>query len=56
MKEILLAVLLISIAVIGLGVKVLFVKGGRFPSMHAHDLERRQKEARAKASGRGNRP
>jgi hypothetical protein len=29
-------VLLILIAVILLGVKVLFVKGGKFPSGHAH--------------------
>lgn len=32
-----LAVALIGIAVVLLGVKVLFVKGGQFPSGHAHD-------------------
>ncbi len=32
-----LAAVLIGIAVVLLGVKVLFVKGGRFPSGHAHD-------------------
>ncbi len=31
------SVLLVGIAVLLLGVKVLFVKGGRFPSGHAHD-------------------
>lgn len=55
MKEILLAVVLIAIAVIGLGIKVLFIKGGRFPSGHAHDIERRQREARARLSSNGNR-
>lgn len=32
------AVILVGIAIVALGVKVLFVKGGRFPSGHAHDL------------------
>ncbi|MDE6371736.1 MAG: hypothetical protein K2K92_09650 [Duncaniella sp.] len=32
-----LSVLLLAVAVVLLGVKVLFVKGGRFPSGHAHD-------------------
>lgn len=35
---ILLSAALIGVAVVLLGVKVLFVKGGRFPSGHAHDL------------------
>lgn len=34
-----LAAFLIGIAVVLLGVKVLFVKGGRFPSGHAHDSQ-----------------
>ena len=32
------AVILVGIAIVALGVKGLFVKGGRFPSGHAHDL------------------
>lgn len=35
---ILLSILLIGVAVMLLGVKALFVKGGRFPSGHAHDI------------------
>ena len=31
------AILLIGLAVLLLGVKVFFVKGGKFPSGHAHD-------------------
>ncbi|MBD5193145.1 MAG: hypothetical protein HDS08_03780 [Bacteroides sp.] len=38
MKLILLTVLMVAIAVILLGIKVLFVKGGKFPSGHAHDI------------------
>ncbi len=36
-KLILLSSLLVGLAVVLLGVKVLFVKGGRFPSGHVHD-------------------
>ncbi len=32
-----LCVLLVGVAVVLLGVRVLFVRGGRFPSPHAHD-------------------
>ncbi len=39
LKVILLVVLLVGVAFVLLGVKVLFVKGGKFPSGHAHDLE-----------------
>lgn len=35
---VLLAVVLVGFAIVALSVKVLFVKGGRFPSGHAHDL------------------
>lgn len=38
MKSVLLAIALVALSVVLLGVKVLFVKGGRFPSGHAHDL------------------
>ncbi|MCH5245757.1 MAG: hypothetical protein J1E84_04775 [Muribaculaceae bacterium] len=37
MKTVLIAILLVAIAFVLLGVKVLFVKGGRFPSSHVHD-------------------
>lgn len=33
-----LSILLVGIAVVLLGVKALFVRGGRFPSGHAHDI------------------
>lgn len=36
-KIVLLSVILMAIAFVLLGVKVLFVKGGRFPSGHVHD-------------------
>ncbi len=35
---VILAIVLIALAVLLLGVKVLFVKGGKFPSGHAHDI------------------
>lgn len=37
-RTLLLSALLMLIAFILLGVKVLFVKGGRFPSGHVHDI------------------
>ncbi|MBO4955188.1 MAG: hypothetical protein J6C77_02150 [Muribaculaceae bacterium] len=39
MKTLLLACSILAIAVVLLGVKVLFVKGGKFPSGHVHDSE-----------------
>ena len=39
MKTVLLSILLVLVSVVLLGVKVLFVKGGKFPSGHAHDSE-----------------
>lgn len=38
MKTLFLAIILIAFAVVAMAVKVIFVKGGRFPSGHAHDL------------------
>ena len=32
-----LAIAMIALAVILLGIKIFFVKGGRFPSVHAHN-------------------
>jgi hypothetical protein len=37
MKIIVLTIFLLAIAFLLLGVKVLFVKGGQFPSGHVHD-------------------
>lgn len=40
----LLTIFILALAVVLLGVKVFFVKGGKFPSMHAHsspELRRR---------------
>ncbi|MCM1518638.1 MAG: hypothetical protein NC117_08360 [Pseudoflavonifractor sp.] len=37
LKIVIIAIILIAIAVVLLGVKVFFVKGGRFPSSHVHD-------------------
>jgi hypothetical protein len=42
----LLAICLMGIALALLGVKVLFVKGGKFSSAHAHDLPRLRRQAR----------
>lgn len=38
LKIISIAIILVAIAVLLLGVKVFFVKGGKFPSGHIHDL------------------
>lgn len=48
MKLLLLTLILVAIAVVLLGVKVLFVKGGRFPSGHAHDLPALKKKKHKK--------
>ncbi len=37
-KIVILSIILIAFAVLLLGVKVFFVKGGKFPSGHAHDI------------------
>ena len=37
MKVVLLAIVLVLLSVLMLGVRVLFVKGGRFPSSHVGD-------------------
>ena len=48
MKMVLLAIGLVALSVVLLGVKVLFVKGGSFPSGHVHDLPqlKRKKQKR----------
>lgn len=66
-KTLLLSIALLAAAFIMLGVKVLFVKGGRFPSGHAHsspELRRRgvscaahgQAESRQKSATKYNNP
>lgn len=52
MKTLLLAILLVGIAVVLLGVRALFVRGGKFPSMHAHNLPALKKSKRGKSSGK----
>lgn len=37
-KIVILSIILVAFAIVLLGVKVLFVKGGKFPSGHAHDI------------------
>lgn len=39
MKVIIITFFLLLIAIVLLGVKVFFVKGGKFPSSHVHDNE-----------------
>lgn len=41
-------VVLLAMAFALLGVKALFVRGGKFPSGHVHDLPRRRRQARAR--------
>ncbi len=43
MKTLVLTVILLLLAVVLLGVKVFFVKGGSFPQGHAHDIMKRAK-------------
>ncbi len=55
---ILLTVALLAAAVVLMGVKALFVKGGRFPRGHSHelrDIPRRQRALRDSLSSRGGR-
>ena len=49
---VILSIAIMGIAVVLLGVKVLFVKGGRFPSGHAHD----HPELRKRGIGCGHNP
>ena len=40
LKTLLITLALIVICALLMAVKVLFVKGGKFPSMHAHDIDK----------------
>lgn len=42
------AIVLVAAAIVMLGVKVLFVKGGKFPSGHAHDVMRKRQSSTSK--------
>ncbi|MDE5555378.1 MAG: hypothetical protein K2J10_09385 [Muribaculaceae bacterium] len=44
MKLVLLSIAIIGLSIVLLGVKVLFVKGGRFPSSHVGDSEALRKK------------
>ncbi len=44
MKVVLLSIILVLASVVLLGVRVLFVKGGRFPDGHAHSSEALRKK------------
>ncbi len=44
MKLVILTSILVLMAVLMLGVKVLFVKNGKFPSGHVHDIEPLRKQ------------
>ncbi|MBD5186409.1 MAG: hypothetical protein HDS11_01515 [Bacteroides sp.] len=55
MKTIILAVILIGAALVLLGVKVLFVRGGRFPSGHVHEIPALRDRGVSCASGHSSR-
>lgn len=55
MATVILAVFLLLAAFILLGVKVLFVKGGKFPSGHVHDIPALRKKGIGCASSRDGR-
>ncbi len=43
MKVLLLSIMLVALAVVLLGIRVFFVKGGKFPSTHIHSSETMRK-------------
>ncbi|WP_300300189.1 hypothetical protein [uncultured Muribaculum sp.] len=56
MKTVLLTIAIIAVCVVLLGVKVLFVKGARFPSGYVHDNVALRRKGISCASGHGQRP
>lgn len=48
MKTLIPTLILVLIAVVLLGIRVLFVKGGKFPDGHAHNLPALQKKRKKK--------
>lgn len=58
MKTLIPALIILAVAIVLLGVKVLFVKGGKFPTGHVHDnpaLRRRGIGCATKNSGQSRR-
>ncbi len=53
MKTVLLTIALVAVCVVLLGVKVLFIKGSRFPSGHVHDNVALRRKGITCASGHG---
>ena len=51
MKLLLITICLLLAAVVLMGVKVLFVKGGKFPSGHVHDNVALRRKGNSCASG-----
>lgn len=51
-KTLVISVILIAVAIVTLGFRILFTKGGKFPSGHAHEIESRRKAALAEAERR----
>lgn len=50
MQTVFLTIILIGLAVVLLGVRVLFVKNGKFPSGHVHDIPALRKKGIGSAS------
>ena len=48
MKTLILTLILVALAMVLLGVRVLFVKGGKFPNSHAHNIPALKKKKRVK--------
>lgn len=48
MKTLIITLTLAIICGLLFGIRVLFVKGGKFPSMHAHDIEKRKQQINEK--------
>lgn len=51
-KTLIISVILIALAIVTLGFRILFIKGGKFPSGHAHEIESRRKAALESAERR----
>lgn len=54
MKTLVLSIALLLVAIVLMGVKVLFVRGGRFPRGHAHDVYNRAKKQFSQHTPNGN--
>ena len=47
MKTLFLTLILVALAIVLLGVRVLFVKGGKFPNSHAHNIPALKKKKKS---------